>query len=111
MAEVLNLVTAYVAGAARNALESVSVSADSGISDTEWWEAVSPILEQVWDSERFPTLSSSELQGAWDQPEDDDRYFLVEALSSFEFGLSRVLDGIESFLESQNPRQLPPGSN
>jgi len=97
MTEVLNLINSYVAGAARTALESVS-SSETGINDSEWWAEVSPILEQVWDPGRFPTLSSPEMQGAWDQPGNDERHFLVEAISSFEFGLARVLDGIEAFI-------------
>jgi hypothetical protein len=54
-------------------------------------------VESIWDISRFPTLSSPEMAHAWDQP-DGRGYFLAEAVASFEFGLARVLDGIESFI-------------
>ncbi|MBA3360243.1 MAG: TetR/AcrR family transcriptional regulator [Acidimicrobiia bacterium] len=98
MAWVLSLISAYVNGAARVAVDAVEVASETNLDDTKWWGAVSPILEEIWDPDRFPTLSSREMEGAWDESAEDERYFLAGAISSFEFGLARVLDGIEAFI-------------
>lgn len=66
--------------------------------------AVAPVLEQIWDQSRFPTLSSPELAGAWEYSDDQGRYFVAEAIESFEFGLARVLDGIEAYIASAQQR-------
>jgi AcrR family transcriptional regulator len=101
MTEILTLVSAYVDGAARMAVEAVVLPSLTSIDDDAWWRAVSPILEEVWDESRYPILSSSEMSDAWDQTDKDSPYFLAEAVSSFEFGLARVLDGIEVFVDSR----------
>jgi hypothetical protein len=54
------------------------------------------------DEDRFPTLSVEQLSSAWVPPDDENPYFLTEALNSFEFGLTRVLDGIEAFIQQRN---------
>jgi hypothetical protein len=64
---------------------------------------VGPVMEAIWDPDRFPTLSSPEMAHGWDQAfEGKTDYFLAEALSSFELGLARVLDGIEAFIERRS---------
>ncbi len=99
MTEVLTLVTSYVHGAARLAVEATTLPFTTSMDDEEWWTGVAPVLERVWDPERFPTLTSPEMAHAWDQPDVEHDYFLAEAVASFEFGLARVLDGIEAFIE------------
>jgi AcrR family transcriptional regulator len=98
MNEVLNLVTAYVHGAARLAVEAATLPFTTSMDDEEWWASIGPVLESIWDPSRFPTLSSPEMAGAWDQPDADRGYFLSEVEASFEFGLARVLDGVEAFI-------------
>jgi hypothetical protein len=44
------------------------------------------------------------MERAWDQPGRGDSYFLAEGVASFEFGLARVLDGIEVFIEGRDER-------
>ncbi len=99
MTEVLTLVTSYVRGAARLAVEAVTLPFTTSMDDEAWWAGVAPVLESVWDPSRFPTLTSPEMAHTWDQPDEEHDYFLAEALASFEFGLARVLDGIEAYLE------------
>ncbi|MEA2444929.1 MAG: hypothetical protein QOJ12_2221, partial [Thermoleophilales bacterium] len=70
------------------ARESTNVGAD------EWAPAFARMLEQVIDQERYPTLSAFLASGVFDGPADggDD---------GFEFGLSRLLDGIAALIESR----------
>jgi AcrR family transcriptional regulator len=97
--EVLTLLSSYVHGAARLAVDAVTLPSTTSIDDAEWWAGVGPVMYAIWDPDRFPTLSSPEMAHAWDQAFEGKDYFLAEALSSFEFGLARVLDGIEAFIE------------
>jgi hypothetical protein len=39
--------------------------------------------------------------GAFEQPATDDQYTVALARKSFEFGLLRVLDGIEAFVAAR----------
>jgi AcrR family transcriptional regulator len=98
MDSVLALVLGYVQASARQALEATLVEQRTGLTDEEWWAAQAPLLEQVLGPDDFPvagrvgTAASKEYQGLWD-PEH-----------SFEFGLQRVLDGIEVLVESRSTR-------
>jgi AcrR family transcriptional regulator len=95
MDSVLALVLGYVQSSARQALEATLVEQRTGLTDDEWWAAQAPLLEQVLEPDRFPTASrvgtaaSKEYEGLWD-PEH-----------AFEFGLRRVLDGIEVLVKSR----------
>jgi AcrR family transcriptional regulator len=74
------LVGHYVAGAARRAAE------DQG-DDEEWWAAREPFWERYFDVDRYPTITALYEAGAFEARAD-----------AFEFGLQRVLDGIEAYL-------------
>jgi AcrR family transcriptional regulator len=95
MDSVLALVLGYVQASARQVLEATLVEQRTGLTDEQWWEAQAPLLEQVIEPDDFPvgsrvgTASSKEYQGLWD-PEH-----------TFEFGLGRVLDGIEVLVEAR----------
>jgi AcrR family transcriptional regulator len=91
---VLTLVLGYVAGAARASVEAAQAERQTGITDQEWWEANGPLLAQVIDDTQFPIASrvgtaASEHYNAPSSPG-----------FAFEFGLDRVLDGIEVFIAS-----------
>jgi AcrR family transcriptional regulator len=95
MDSVLTLVLGYVQSSARQALEATLVEQRTGLTDDEWWAAQAPLLEQVIEPDRFPTASrvgtaaSKEYDGLWDPDH------------TFEFGLQRVLDGIEVLVEAR----------
>jgi AcrR family transcriptional regulator len=95
MDSVLHLVLGYVLSSARQALEATLVEQRTGLTDEEWWSAQAPLLEQVLEPDRFPTASrvgtaaSKAYEGLWDPDH------------SFEFGLQRVLDGIEVLVKSR----------
>jgi AcrR family transcriptional regulator len=100
----------YVGGAARAVAEARAAEQATGLSDDDWWNARSPVLDEVaeidWAS-RFPTVTKLEAERAFDQldrsPDDDTPYTVWEALRTFEFGLQRLLDGIESYVTTRPP--------
>ncbi|MBE1485339.1 TetR/AcrR family transcriptional regulator [Plantactinospora soyae] len=92
---VVSLLQDYVYGAVRSVIEAARVEQRTGMTSEQWWETYAPLLEQVFDPDRYPTAArvgevSGEEYGA---PSDPAR--------SFEFGLQRVLDGIESLIRTR----------
>jgi AcrR family transcriptional regulator len=83
----VELVGHYVAGAARRAAEEADVQRRTGISDEAWWAARETFWQTYFAAERYPTLSALFEAGAFDA-----------RAQAFEFGLQRVLDGIEAYL-------------
>lgn len=91
----VSLVGDYVHGAARAAVVATQVVQTSGQTDDEWWQEWAPLLEKVFDAERYPTAArvGSVVGEEYNAPSDPDR--------AFEFGLQRVLDGIEAFIRAR----------
>jgi len=92
MDSALALVLAYVRDATASLLAWTTMAERTGQSDDEWWTTLAPLLDRVLDRERYAvairvgTSATTHYQGVHD-PEH-----------TFEFGLQRVLDGIESFV-------------
>ncbi|MEV7284460.1 TetR/AcrR family transcriptional regulator [Streptomyces sp. NPDC093252] len=78
------LVDSYVVGAARTKVHQAEVERRTGLTDMEFWEAQVPILTEVLDSGRFPLMASLD-DNTWGSNFDH-----------FEFGLQRLLDGLEA---------------
>jgi AcrR family transcriptional regulator len=103
MMDVLSVVHGYVSGSSDTAI-SLARAKSRGISLEEWAMAVSADLCRAIDDPRYPVLSailssesggisgSSPLPARRGQPRTLDE--------SFDFGLERVLDGIEQYLNS-----------
>jgi AcrR family transcriptional regulator len=94
MDSVLTLVLGHVEGTARRAAEAVEAEKRTGKTDDEWWAANAPLLEKVFDPGRFPTAARvGPVAGA-----------AYSAEHAFEFGLQRVLDGVEALIRSRYER-------
>jgi AcrR family transcriptional regulator len=104
MVLVVSLVTGYVRGAAQGAVEAAHAAQHTGVTDEQWWAAREPIFDKYFDRSRYPTLTGLEQEGAFRPSEGDLDYNLQNALDSFEFGLQRVLDGIEAFIDQHGAR-------
>ncbi|MFI5906458.1 TetR/AcrR family transcriptional regulator [Dactylosporangium sp. NPDC051541] len=89
--QLLSLVLDYVTGAVRAAVLADQAEQRTGRSDTEWWEAWSPLLAEVLDPARFPVAARIG-QAAGEE------YGAGDPARAFTFGLERVLDGIAQFL-------------
>jgi AcrR family transcriptional regulator len=97
MDSVVILVAGHVEGAARRSIETAHAERSTGMTDEQWWSAHAPLLAKLVDFRRFPTASrvgsaAGEVHGAAYNPDH-----------AFEFGLQRVLDGIEALVRSRNP--------
>ena len=92
MDQITSLVGDYVRGAVRAALDAREVEQQTGMSDEQWWSMNTPLLEGLVDPARYPTtvrIGEAYKTGQLGAP-DHQR--------NFEFGLQRVLDGIEAFI-------------
>jgi AcrR family transcriptional regulator len=95
MDSVLSLVLGHVEGAARRAVEMSQLEQRTGMTDEQWWQVSGPLLDKIIDPGRFPVAArvgtaSGEAYGATYDPEH-----------ALEFGLQRVLDGIEVLINSR----------
>jgi hypothetical protein len=83
---VVGLVIGYVQAHARLLADSARLAQRSGRSDDQFWREFAPVLDRHLDAARFPALAA-----VW---RDDE----LSWEDGFEFGLQRVLDGIESYV-------------
>lgn len=92
---IVGLVGDYVHGAVRGQIEAAQVQQRTGMTDEQWWAEWAPLLEKVFDPERFPVAArvGAAAGAEYNAPVDPAR--------SFEFGLARVLDGIEAFIAAR----------
>lgn len=96
MDSVVTMVSVYVQGAARTAIEAAGSERDTGMTDAEWWSTYGPLLEKVFDPVRFPVAARvGAVAGEAHQSAYDPDH-------GFEFGLARVLDGIEVLVRSRS---------
>lgn len=88
----------FVRGVARDAAEAESAERVTGLSEMEWWTERDAILTGKMTDERYPTLGRLEAEGGFAVPDDTPNYNLKFILEDFEFGLQRLLDGIEAYV-------------
>lgn len=50
----LSVVLGYVRGAALTVIEAAGITQQTGRDDHEWWAAMAPTLEQVFNADRYP---------------------------------------------------------
>lgn len=92
MDSVLSLVLGHVRESAAEAAHWRELPRRTGQSDHQWWSALAPLLDQVLDPQRYPSAvrvgaaATEHYQGLYDPDH------------AFEFGLQRLLDGIEALV-------------
>jgi AcrR family transcriptional regulator len=86
-------VSDFVRGCARSACEARGAAMATGQTDVQWWAAHAEHLARLVDPQRFPlaTRIGSAAGSAYGGPTDP--------VKSFEFGLARLMDGYERFLQ------------
>ncbi|MGW4020868.1 TetR/AcrR family transcriptional regulator [Streptomyces sp. NPDC005009] len=87
----LIMIDGYVVGAARTQLYQEQAERGSGLTDAQFWEAQRPALEAAMLSGRYPVLAGL----------SEDTF--GSAFDHFEFGLQRILDGLEVFVAGRAP--------
>lgn len=102
MDAVLTLVLQYVHGAARVSVEKTQAERATGMTDNDWWAAHQPFLAQIGDAEKYPvaTAVGAAAGAAFDGT--------IDPAFAFEFGLNRLLDGIEAFVSRPAGRPSRP---
>ncbi|MFF7248681.1 TetR/AcrR family transcriptional regulator [Embleya sp. NPDC008237] len=78
----------YVSGMARTHFNTVRAAQRTGVSDEQFWAAQAPLLNAAMASGRYPKLAAL--------AEDS---FTQDGEAAFEFGLQRLLDGLETFID------------
>lgn len=119
MMRAVSALGSFVRGAAKSVADARAAERETGISDDAWWAARAPLLTEMagdFDA-RYPTIARIGSGGAFEQvdrPEPCDSYTVQEALDTFEFGLQRMLDGLERLVAQQlspshprSPRMSP----
>ncbi len=92
--EMLSVIDGYTRGASDTAI-SLARARARGTSDAEWTAAVGADLGRAIGDPRFPAFAALITAPSGGHPRTMEE--------SFDFGLQRVLDGIERFVESTTP--------
>jgi AcrR family transcriptional regulator len=87
---VITVLDAFITGIARTHILQQQAAEQSGISDEEFWAAQTPILEVAMESGCYPHVFGL-----------DKDAFSVGHESILRFGLARLLEGLESFIEGK----------
>ncbi|GGE76427.1 TetR/AcrR family transcriptional regulator [Nesterenkonia cremea] len=82
----------YVTGAVRQEILSQRAAAESGMTDEEFWSSQAPILQEIFDTGRFPVMAGL-----------DDDTFTGTWEENFQFGLALFLDGVEQRIVRHTP--------
>ncbi|GAA2259227.1 TetR/AcrR family transcriptional regulator [Streptomyces amakusaensis] len=90
MLSVVHLLNGYVRGAAQQSADAEQDARRSGLSYDQWYEQTGPLLERRITAARFPALTRIWKSGVFEEPGEG-----LGPDSGFEFGLQRILDGIE----------------
>ena len=85
----------FIAGAQQSARDAREVERASGITDEQWLAMIRPDLEQHLDPDSFPALKRL------GEGRPGKARTSAERTASFEFGLARVLDGLEAYLRDR----------
>jgi AcrR family transcriptional regulator len=89
---VVDMIMAYVLGAAAREMAEAETQRRTGMTEQEWRARVGPYVQQIVQSGRYPQLARAVLEA-----EDLDHE------QRFESGLACVLDGIASRLANRRP--------
>ncbi|MER7502407.1 TetR/AcrR family transcriptional regulator [Nonomuraea pusilla] len=95
MDSVITLITGFVHGTARGAVEAAQAESQTGLTDEQWWAAHAPFFHRIADPARFPVAARV------GQAAGEELGAAYSAEHAFEFGLRRVLDGIEALVEQR----------
>lgn len=95
MISTVMLVSGYVRSEARFTAELAQAEQHTGVAAGEWGKAYGQFLRKVIETDRFPTLSDIVASEVFEEPEGDPN-------ENLEFGLQRILDGIETFIQQRS---------
>lgn len=92
---IMMMMDSYVTGMARTHVLYASAAEETGMSDDEFWSLQVPVLERAMATGNYPAMAALS-EDAFDAPWDE----------TFEFGLARLLDGLERYVGSRRGGDL-----
>jgi AcrR family transcriptional regulator len=104
MVAVVDVIAMYVGGMARHAVDIAEGPKRTGKTDDEWWTERAPLMDEVYDWSRYPTVVAVSEAGGFDAPVGATSYLMQFLVDDFEFGLQRLLDGIEALVAARRAR-------
>ncbi|MEU8106696.1 TetR/AcrR family transcriptional regulator [Nonomuraea muscovyensis] len=93
---VVGLVARFVDSEASLLVEAARTERSSGVSEEEWWGSREALFDRLHE---FPTITGLWQAGGYDRPEDP-----------FEFGLARLLDGVELLIQRRYEKRDETGA-
>ncbi|MDN0194120.1 TetR/AcrR family transcriptional regulator [Streptomyces sp. S.PNR 29] len=87
------MIDGYVVGAARTQVHQEEAERTTGLTDAQFWQAQTPFLEKVLAGGRYPVMASL----------SEDTF--SADFDHFEFGLQRILDGLEVLVSRRRGKQ------
>jgi hypothetical protein len=84
------MVDGYVTGVARQRIQHAAVAGETGLSDEDFWSQQAPVLSRAMESGEYPAMAAlggDAFDAGWDE--------------TFEFGLTRLLDGVAMLVKSR----------
>lgn len=84
----------YVTGAQQAARDARDAERETGMTDAQWIERVRPALEAHMDPAAYPALARRKGEGPPGRATS-----MAERTAQFEFGLERMLDGLEAYID------------
>jgi AcrR family transcriptional regulator len=91
MVGVITLVDSYVRGIARYMVDAMEAERRTGVTTEQWWAAQGEALGELMTEREFPLITRVGEAGVWEESGE----------IGFEFGLQRVLDGLDAFLRAR----------
>jgi AcrR family transcriptional regulator len=101
MVHVVSFAALFVRGAAQAFHEAKRAEAETGVSDDDWWNERSKAMEELVVDEwaDFPVASRlGEEEDAFVFDDSEEPYNVARTRADLEFGIPRVLDGLDAFI-------------
>ena len=95
-ASVIMLLSGYVRNLATTEADIEAAVRTSGLDPSAWMASYADLLKRLTDPQRFPALTAFIASGVFDAADGPDDEFI--------FGLDRILDGIETLINTRAGR-------
>lgn len=92
MDHTIAVLTGFAESSARTSIEAARASTESMMPDQQWWEINAPVLGRLIGDGDYP------ISGRVGQATGQEYNSMGDPARSFEFGLARIIDGVEALL-------------
>lgn len=92
MDHTIAVLAGFAESSARTSIEAAGARTESGMTDQQWWDINAPVLDRVMADADYP------ISGRVGQAAGAEYHSIGDAARSFEFGIARIVDGVEVLL-------------